>query len=80
MEEHRLDKGHRPDGGQAARQSGGNEREADNLRDRPCGARPALCDRFHEAEESTRMGAEPSVRRGHRKNRPLVPRQSGVVG
>ena len=46
-----LIKGHRPDGGQAARQSGGNEREADNLRDRPCGARPALCDRFHEAEE-----------------------------
>ena len=54
--------------------------EAHHLRHRPCGARPAVCHRFAQTEKRAGLGTLAAIRRGHRKNRALVPRKPGVDG
>ena len=57
---------------------GNPEGESEKLR--PCGARPAVCHRFAQTEKRAGLGTLAAIRRGHRKNRALVPRKPGVDG
>lgn len=56
------------------------ESEAHHLRHRPCGARPAVCHRFAQTEKRAGLGTLAAIRRRHRKDRALVPRQPGMDG
>ena len=80
VEEHRPDTGHRTDGGQAAGQPRGVVGEAYHVRHRPRRPRSEVRHRLAQAQARTGMAAKPAVRRGDRKDRPLVPPKPKMDG
>ena len=72
MEEHRHSQGFDPDSRQASGPVGRRGHGPDNVCFRQGRPRPEVCDRLDETAEGTRMGAEPAVRGGYRKDREVV--------
>ena len=56
-----------------------DERKTHYLRGRPRRARQTLRHRLRQTPRGTRLGAFAAIRRGDRKDHPLVPRQPGVA-
>ena len=79
MEEHRHHQGRDQDCRQAARPRGRRGHEPHHLRDRPPGPRCPLRHRLHQAPEGVGLGTVPAVRRRHREDGALVPRQPGMA-
>jgi len=72
MEEHRPDTGDRQNRGPAAGQSRRRFGKADHPCCRPRGSRPEIRHRLAQTQRRAGLAAQPAVRRGDRKDRPLV--------
>ena len=80
MEEHRPDTGDRQNRGPAAGQSRRRFGKADHVCRRPRGPRPEIRHRLAQTQRRAGLAAQPAVRGGDRKDRPLVPPEPIVDG